>query len=542
MSHITHFYHLAALDYLDMTNALGTGPTDMSPWMPQNLDSWNIGPVTGTTGVRNILVGHYVQALQIRREAHIAGTSIDGKHPIQNAQVPGGMTTKPSTVNWTSIITLMNSIRTFINTIYIPDVLAAALCFGTSGLINPATIAGVYPIAGQTNNFLQGYGCGRTLAYGMCPQPVQGGLQLMPGAWAQIGPPVGGAVIASGLVNEALITEDVTSGFYDSTSGLHPSVGQTSPKMGGAGKYTWHKAPRYNGNPHEVGPLARMVAGWALNHPTTVTDADIAPIPGDTLGVMAGLGTWVAGPLTYTIRSLVNAVLTRIQNTVNVVRAAQVLPVLGWPNPDPSLLMSTLGRHAARALETKYLADAIGCYAVAPTLARLVPGPTAAGCTAGIPIINNIILDPNPNSEVYTYQVMPKSLKMGKGMTEAPRGALGHWMTAEFRRIVNYQCVVPSTWNACGRDASSVAGPIEQSLQGNPTAVPAQLGVYTGYVGDGNGTTADDMVNRVLKAIHPYDICIACSVHMMDTKGDTIAKFRMDTDGKITKEEVPTEA
>jgi hydrogenase large subunit len=536
MSHITHFYHLAALDYLDVSTAtagIGGPSVVMSPWAPQHNDRWNIGDINpGSTGVRDILVGHYVQALQIRREAHIAATSVDGKHPIQNAQVPGGFTTKPSTINWASILTLMTSIRTFINTIYIPDVLAAALCFGSAGLLLPGSVAGIWPLAGQTNLFLEGYGCGRTLAYGMCPQPVAGGLQLMPGAWAQVGPPPGGAVLGSGLVVEALITEDVTSGFYDSPTGLHPSVGLTSPNMTGAGKYTWHKAPRYAGNPHEVGPLARMVAGWALAHPTTVTDSDIAPIPGDTLTVN-GFGPYITIgiPLTYTIQSLVNTVLTIVQTALG----------LGGV-PDPSLLFSTLGRHAARALECKYLADAIACHAVAPTPARLVPGPTAPGCTAGIPIINNVILDPNPNSEVYTYQVMPKSLKMGRGLTEAPRGALGHWMTTEFRRIVNYQCVVPSTWNACGRDAGGVAGPIEQSLQGNPTAVPPTLGVYTGHPGDAAATTPDEMVNRVLKATHPYDICIACSVHMMGTKGNTIAKFRMDTDGRITREEVPTEA
>jgi Ni,Fe-hydrogenase I large subunit len=269
-----------------------------------------------------------------------------------------------------------------------------------------------------------------------------------------------------------------------------------------------------------------MVAGWATGAGATVTDSDIAPIPGDTLTVN-GLGPYIAigVPLTYNIQSLVNTVLSIVQGALGIVGP-----------PDPSLLFSTLGRHAARALEAKYIMDAIACHATVPTLARLAPGPAAPGCSGGIPIINNVLLDPNPGSEVYTYKVMQKSLCMGRGMTEAPRGALGHWITTEFRRIVNYQAVVPSTWNACGRDAGGNAGPIEQTLQGGVTA-----GIYTGYVGDAALTTADEMVNRVLKAIHPYDICIACSVHMTGTSVNTIEKFKLDTDVKITKEEVPAE-
>jgi len=540
MSHITHFYHLAALDYLDVTTAtagIGGPSVVMSPWAPQHLNHDSIGDATDALNpgainpVRDTLVGHYVQALQIRREAHIAAAEIDGKHPCQNAQVPGGITTKPSTVNWANILTLMTSIRTFINTKYIPDVLAAALCFGTPGLCNSASVAATWPLPSRNtladNLFLQGYGCGNLLAWGAFPQPAAGGTGLFSGATVSIGPaPNGGILAGPTAIDETLIAEDTTSSFYSSPSGLHPSAGKTTPDMTGAGKYTWHKAPRYNFRPHEVGPLARMVMNWAVN-PTKVSDDDIPSIPGDTLTLL-GAGPYIPsfGPLiAYDCNTLVNAVLTAIQTAI------VGLPGGAYPGPvpDPSLLMSILGRHAARALECKYLADALACHAVVP---GAVPGPTAPGCTLGIPVINTVILDPNPNSEVYTYQVMPKSLKMGRGLTEAPRGALGHWITTENRRISNYQAVVPSTWNACGRDALAQPGPIEQSM----------TGLKTGFVGDVAGTTADEMINRLLRAIHPFDICVACSVHVTDPKGDTITKFRMDPDGKVTKEEVATEA
>jgi len=540
MSHITHFYHLAALDYLDAsgTTAGASGPSVvMPPWTPQHLNFDSIGMVSqGTAATASLLVGHYVDALTARRQAHVAAAAIDGKHPCQNAQVPGGITTKPSTVDWTAVLTLINQVRVFINTKYIPDLLTVALLYGTPGLCNNGSIAGVWPIANQPNLFLQGYGCGNLLAWGAFPQPRAAGTQkLFDGATATVAPPTGGGYSAAGIV-ESAISEDILYSHYNSPTGLHPSVGQTAPYIKGTGDYTWHKAPRYKlagtgaPSPHEVGPLARMVVNWATGNPTTVTDADLGignAIPGDTLGVIT-----IGANLTYTCQTLVNTVLGYIQEAI------AGLPGFAGPGswaptatPDPSLLMSILGRHAARALECKYLADAIGCYATNP-LANAGFGATAPGCTTGIPIINNVIVDPLPNSDVYTYQVMPKSLMVGRGLTEAPRGALGHWITSEFRKVVNYQAVVPSTWNACGRDDTGVMGPIEQALNG----------LTVGYVGDGLGTTEDVMVNRLLRAIHPFDICIACSVHVTDTKGDTIAKFRLDPDGKVTKEPVATEA
>jgi Ni,Fe-hydrogenase I large subunit len=463
----------------------------------------------------NQLVSNYVTALTIRREAHVLAAEVDGKHPCQNAQVPGGMTTQPSKVDWANVLALMTSIRTFINTVYIPDVLAVALLYGCQGLAPVAPLASISPL----NYFTEGYGCGNLLAWGCCPQPNAPvpGTKLIDGGTVTIGPPLGGAVGPLLAINEALIAEDTASSHYSSPSGLHPSVGVTTPDKSLG--YTWHKAPRYNTLPHEVGPLARMVATTLSANPTTVTDTDIAPIPGDTLGIMVAQGSpypaiFAAG-LTYNVATLVTTVLNAIEWSV-----------AGAAITDYSLLMSILGRHGARALECKYLADALACHAVAP---GAIPGPTAPGCTAGIPVINTVILDPNPGSDVYTYQVMPNSLSAGRGLTEAPRGALGHWVTTERRRIVNYQCVVPSTWNACGRDALGQAGPVEQSLIGINCGDP--------LAADPPGTTAEDVcINRILRAIHPFDICIACSVHLLDTKGKTLTKFRLDTDGKITKE------
>jgi len=549
MSHITHFYHLAALDYLDVLTAtagVGGPSVVMPPWTPYHRNTDSIGDIQGAAivnTIRDALVGHYVTALEMRRKAHVAAAEIDGKHPCQNAQVPGGMTTKPSTVNWANVLSQLTDIRKFINTVYIPDLLSVALIYGSPALLPVGTIGTVWPkLTGQGPNlFLQGYGCGNLLAYGAFPQPVAGGQKLFDPGTVTV-PAVTGVsgayptiTLTGGLLGPlpsslpfdvTKITEHVNNSKYSSATKLHPSVGQTTPDYSAG--YTWHKAPRYNDNPYEVGPLARMVVN-ACTNPTKVSDLDLVGygIPQDTVGQVLGSGTGLGSGSTapianleYTCAGLVTTVLNRLQTALGC--------IAGGVNY--GLLMSVLGRHAARALECKYLADALACNASVPTLSRLTPGPTSGTCTAGIPIINNVLLDPNPNSDVYTYKVMPKALKMGYGLTEAPRGALGHWITTEFRRISNYQAVVPSTWNACGKDDNNVMGPIEQSLLGLDTGDPTAA--------DPAGTTSEMIcINRLLRAIHPFDICIACSVHVADSKGNNLVKFTMDPDGKVTQVE-----
>jgi hydrogenase large subunit len=489
--------------------------------------------------LRNDLVLHYVKALEMRRKAHIAAALVDGKHPCQNAQVPGGMTTKPSRVDLARIQVEINDIRTFINTVMIPDLVTVGVAYHIVPLANAG-------LNGTTSLFLQGYGCGNLLAYGAFPIPATAAtpgvfpywnpttaLRLFVDRSVTIAAPLQGAfpagVTDNGPVvgpNEANILEHVLgSSKYSSPSQLHPSVGQTTPDFapttaGQLGNYTWHKAPRFNGQPHEVGPLARLVANAAgAGNTVTVNDSDLRPGNANLVipmpAAVGGGNVTIAFPSNdYTSTDLVVGALTGIQAYLGIGGA-----------PDVSLLMSVLGRHAARVLEAKYLADAIG---------------GAVGTQAGIPMLASVITDPDPEAEVYNYQVMPKAFKMGRGMTEAPRGALGHWITTEFRRISNYQAVVPSTWNACGRDDNSIAGPIEQVLQG--TGVAQTNPLFVGTTGDGFNTTADEMVNRVLRAIHPFDICVACSVHMIGTNGKDFGKFNIDPDGKVTKVEVPTEA
>ena len=131
----------------------------------------------------------------------------------------------------------------------------------------------------------------------------------------------------------------------------------------------------------------------------------------------------------------------------------------------PEALDSVLGRHAARALEAKIVADKC-----AEWIEQLTPG--------------------NPSFKDFT---LPEK-GSGFGLVEAPRGALGHWIDIKDKKIANYQCVVPTTWNCSPRDDRGIAGAVEQALVGTPIA-------------------NEDNPIEAARVVRSFDPCIACAVH-----------------------------
>jgi hydrogenase large subunit len=248
------------------------------------------------------------------------------------------------------------------------------------------------------------------------------------------------------------IREYVTHSWYEypegDGEGLHPSEGTTRPKYTGPeppyehlhtdSKYSWVKSPRYDGRPMEVGPLARMLVQHAR---------------GDER-----------------VRALVGGVLERL-------------------GVGPEALVSTLGRTAARGIESMLLVEKIGDW-----LDRLEEN-MGRGDLA---IADNAHWDPS---------TWPSDC-VGAGLHEAPRGSLGHWVHIENGVIVNYQCVVPSTWNAGPRDAHGQRGPYEEALIGNPVADPEQP-------------------IEILRTVHSFDPCMACGVHVLDACGREIQRVRV---------------
>ena len=220
------------------------------------------------------------------------------------------------------------------------------------------------------------------------------------------------------------VYEHVTHSWYDGTAPDHPATGKTNPKFTSydtADRYSWLKAPRYGGEPMEVGPLARVLIAYAKGVPAVKTAVD------------------------------------------------DVLKATGLSAGD---LHSTLGRVAARAIETKVVADAMDGWLAQLQTSQPI---SAAG---SIP-----------------------AKGMGMGLNEAPRGALGHWIDMADGKISNYQMVVPSTWNLGPRCAAGKRGPVEQALLGTKVADPARP-------------------IEVLRVVHSYDPCLACAVHVIDKNRD----------------------
>jgi [NiFe] hydrogenase large subunit len=240
------------------------------------------------------------------------------------------------------------------------------------------------------------------------------------------------------MPDQSKITEHVAHSWYTGKADKHPYKGETNPlqedpKYDTAGKYSWLKAPRYEGQSCEVGPLARVLVAYGKNKKEIV--------------------------------DLVNGTLKKLD-----------VPV--------AALFSTLGRHAARALETVAVGDAMEGW-IMELVGNLKKG----------------------NAKTYQSWTMPKS-GMGFGLNDVPRGSLGHWIEIEDKKIKNYQMVVPSTWNLGPRDASGTLGPVEESLIGTPIADPKRP-------------------LEVLRTVHSFDPCIACAVHVIDPNSNEVYKVKV---------------
>jgi hydrogenase large subunit len=223
-SHILHFYHLAALDYVDAVGALG----ELYPFVPRYEGDYRI------SGKANAeLVNHYVTALDIRRKCHEMLAIFGGRMPHEVGIVPGGVTEKPTEDKITNFLWRLNEIRNFVDNVYIPDVLAVAKSYD--------------------DYFGIGAGCKRLLSYGGFDLP-------------------NGKLFKSGIISPDFkvepfakenITEDVKHSWYaDCDSGKNPAQGETKPDLAKKRAYSFLKSPRYKGKVCEVGPLSRMVGNY----------------------------------------------------------------------------------------------------------------------------------------------------------------------------------------------------------------------------------------------------------------------------------------
>ena len=389
-SHILHFYHLAALDYVDAAGAVGY----TAPFVPRYEGDYR---VSGEANAE--LVNHYLKALDIRRKCQEMLAIFGGKMPHNVGIVPGGVTETPTEDKITNFLWRLKEIKEFIENVYIPDVIAVAKIYD--------------------DYFGIGKGCGRLLAYG--------GFDLPTGKLFKAG------VISPDLQLEPFakenITEDLKHSWYaDAASGKNPAQGETQPDIKKKEAYSFLKSPRYKGQVCEVGPLARMVSNY---------------VQGDAI-----------------TKELVDSVLGEFSAGVDA-------------------LYSVLGRHAARALEAKLVANAMVDW-----LIRLKPDePT-----------------------IVESQIPEKG--EGAGLAEAPRGAVGHWITIENKKIDRYQVIAPTAWNASPKDDKDQPGAVEQAII---------------------GTKVKDKDNpfELVRIVRAFDPCLACSVHLLDARGSELGVFRV---------------
>ena len=416
-SHILHFYHLAALDYVDITAILkytGSDPklAKLKTWVQAEVDSGRAtaaapflprykGDYITDVELNIAAIAHYLEALEMRREAQEMLAIFGGKMPHNTAIFPGGASEKATVDKILAYQSRLTGLQQFIDNVYIPDVLAVA--------------------GGYKQYFGIGRGCGNLLAYGAFEEDVSGESKLFPP-----GTYIDGKV---GEFSDSNIAEQVRYSKYSSPTDRHPSRGETAPDHLKKDAYSWIKAPRYDGKVVEVGPLARI----AVAHLTGANDQ-------------------VSKLVTDTLKSC---------------------------NADLPALFSVLGRHAARALECKVVADRCAEW----------------------------VMELKPDQPSHTNFEIPGEAT-GMGLTEAPRGALGHWITISNKKIERYQCVVPTTWNASPRDDKRQPGPIEQALVGTPIADP-------------------ENPIEALRVVRSFDPCIACAVHIVTPDGHTLSEFRV---------------
>jgi hydrogenase large subunit len=458
--HIVHFYHLSALDWVDVTQALRADPAatarlaqSISPWHRNSrqeftavkqkvqdlVDSGQLGIfANGYWGhsamhlspeVNLLAVSHYLQALEYQRKANQAVTILGSKTPnIQNLAV-GGVANAINLDNQTAlnmeklywIKELLGEVKTFVQQVYLPDLIA---------------IGAMYP------EWL-GHGAGVTnyMAVPDLPLDTAGTEFDLPG-----GTIMGGNLDTYQPISsfedsyfEDNVTETVAHSWYEGSDTLHPYDGETVPDYTDFqenGKYSWVKAPRWDSAPMQVGPLAQVLVGLASGHER--------------------IGHWANHAL----------------ETASSIAGAQL---------SLDVMHSTLGRHLARGIRAATIAD------LADKHWELLANNIGSG-----------------DLEVFTPFEFPSGEIRGFGFHEAPRGALSHWVVIEDGTIKNYQAVVPSTWNAGPRDERDQMGPYEASLMGNPVA-------------------DTERPLEVLRTIHSFDPCLACAIHTLDPEGKELS-------------------
>ena len=462
--HIVHFYHLSALDWVDIVSALEADPKKTSQ-LAESLSDWHLNSpqemkkvqdklktfvASGQLGifangywghpamklppeVNLLAAAHYLQALDYQRRANKIVSILGSKTPhIQNLAV-GGVS---NPINLDSQSTLGMERLAYIKAV-IDDIGAF---IRNAYLVDVAAIGALYADWTQYGAGVTNYLCVPDL-----PLDTKGSSFELPGGYIKHGD-----VATFKPVNnyrdqffENGVKESVKHAWYEGGKGaLHPYEGETVPQytdFQDDGKYSWVKAPTFYDRRAQVGPLANVLCMYAAGH---------EPTRHQTENLLSSVGS-IAGT---------------------------EIPL--------SALHSTIGRHAARAVRTAVIHEALA--------------------NQWNLLINNLT---KGDFTTFNAPEFPKGEIRGFGYHEAPRGVLSHWVVINDGKITNYQAVVPSTWNAGPRDEADEMGPYEASLLDNPVADP-------------------ELPLEVLRTVHSFDPCLACAIHLVDKMNRKTVKVR----------------
>lgn len=466
--HVIHFYHLHALDWVDVVSALKADPEKTSD-LQQSISTWPLSSksyfksvqdkvkmlvTSGQLGLfangywghpayklppeANLMaVAHYIEALTWQKEVIKIHALLGAKNPHPQTYLVGGMSTpidpnSQNAINAGTIAELKElalKAYDFVERVYIPDLLAIASFYKEWAAIG-----------GGVGNYIS------------CGEFQKDCVSNTINCWLPAGFIRNKDLSNVEPIDYNKITEEVGRSWYKYSDGddkaKKPYEGETIPNYTGPKppyqsmdtdkKYSWVKSIRYDGLSTEVGPLSRMLVAYALGH--------------------------------NRVKELVTSVLTHL--------------AVG-----PDALFSTLGRTAARGIETLATAEMIPVW-----IDELVTNIKAG----------NYIIHENSKWEPSSW---PNECQ-GFGIHEAPRGFLSHWIKIKDKKVDNYQCVVPGGWNSSPRDAKNQRGPYEEALVGTP-------------LHDSNQPI------EILRTIHSFDPCMACAVHMVDTEGNEILKIKV---------------
>ncbi len=465
--HVIHFYHLHALDWVDVVSALKANPSQTAS-LAQSLSDWPNASPRYFEGIQNkvkglaesgqlgifanaywghpayklppeanlMAVAHYLEALEWQRDVIRMHALLGAKNPHPQTFLVGGMSlpldpNSQNALNAGSIAFLSDlsqKAHAFVEKVYIPDLLAVASFYkdwaGLGGGVGNYLSYGEF----QNDNSSNTADC--WLPRGFIRHKNLGKVET---------------------VDQMKVTEDAAHAWYKYSDGddkaKHPWAGETRPNYTGpkppydfldtANKYSWVKGIRYDGLPTEVGPLARMLVAYASGHKR--------------------------------IKEVVDGVLKKL-------------------NAGPEALFSTLGRTAARGIETLVVSERIPVW-VDELAARMKAGDLRIH-----------------NGEKWDPSTWPSEVR-GYGFHEAPRGALCHWVIIKNGKVANYQCVVPGGWNSSPRDSQGQRGPYEAALVGTPLQDP-------------------NKPLEILRTVHSFDPCMACAIHMVDADRKEFIRVR----------------